>query len=190
MDADIGRPPWMLILRGAVALLFGILALIWPGLTLLWLIALFAAYAILGGGASIAAAFQVRRTEPGWWIPLLLGVVSVVAGVYAIAYPGITALVLVLVMAVNAIFTGVLDIAQAVQLKRMEKGRGLLVLSGVLSLVFGVLVIWSPGAGALALVWLVSLYAIATGALLLAMGIRMQRTRKRALDAPMATGEH
>ncbi|AMO22813.1 HdeD family acid-resistance protein [Ramlibacter solisilvae] len=174
MNADIGTPPWMLILRGVIALVFGVLAVIWPGLTLLWLVALFAAYAIFGGAVSAAAAFQVRRTEQRWWIPLLLGIVSVVAGVYAFMYPGLTALVLIIVMGVNAVFTGALDIAQAM---RLERGRGLLILTGVLSLVFGVLVIWAPGAGALALVWLVGFYAIATGALMLALGLRLRRQR-------------
>ena len=188
MVADIGTP-WMLILRGTIALLFGILAVVWPGLTLLWLIALFAVYAILGGAVSIAAALRVRRFERGWWIPLLLGIVSVIAGVYAIAFPGLTALVLVLVMGVNAVFTGVLDIAQAVQLGRMETGRPLLILSGVLSVLFGAVVIWSPGAGALALVWLVSLYAIATGALLLALGIRMQRAARARADVHATPAE-
>jgi len=179
----------MLILRGSIALIFGILAIIWPKLTLLWLVALFAIYAILGGIVSVVASFQVRRSESSWWIPLLLGIVSVVAGVYAIMFPGLTALVLVLIMGVNALLTGVLDIAQAVRLGRMDSGRGMLILTGVLSLVFGAVVIWAPGAGALALVWLVSLYAISTGALLLAMGVRSSRmARMRRPQNTMSAG--
>jgi uncharacterized membrane protein HdeD (DUF308 family) len=191
MDADMGTPPWTLILRGVIALLFGILALVWPGLTLLWLVAMFAAFAILGGIVSIIAAFQERRTERSWWLPLLLGIVSIVAGVYAIGFPGLTALVLVLVMGVNALFTGGLDIAHALRLRdKAASGRGMLVLSGVVSVLFGALVIWAPGAGALALVWLVSLYAIVTGGLLLALGMRMQRTSRTRAPRPMPASDH
>jgi len=188
MNADFGMPPWMLILRGTIAVLFGILAVMWPHLTVLWLVALFAVYAILSGVVSIGGAFQVRRNERRWWIPLVLGIVSVIAGVYAISFPGLTALILILVMGVNAVFTGALDIAQAV---RLEKGRTLLILSGVLSVLFGALVIWAPGAGALALVWLVSFYAIVTGALMLTMGLRLQRDKRtREVGRTMPAGEH
>ena len=106
------------MLRGAIAIAFGVLAVLWPGLTLLVLVGLFAAYALLGGIVSIAAAFRLRRTERKWWLPLLLGVISVAAGIYAVLAPSVTALVLVLVMAANAILTGVLDIAMAVRLRR------------------------------------------------------------------------
>ena len=105
---------WMLALRGAIALLFGVLALVWPGLTLLWLVALFAAYALLGGVVSIIGAVSNRQSDEAWWLILLLGLVSIGAGVSAIVYPGLTALVLVLVMGANALVTGVLDIATAI----------------------------------------------------------------------------
>src|SRR5712692_5468549 len=89
---------WMLALRGAVALLFGVLAFVWPGLTLLWLVALFAAYALLGGAASIIGAVRSRHSDEAWWLILLLCLVSIGAGVIAIVHPDLTALVLVLVM--------------------------------------------------------------------------------------------
>jgi len=177
----------MMILRGVIALLVGILAAVWPGPTLLWLIALFAAYAVLGGGVSIAGALRVRRSERGWWIPLLLGIVSIVAGVYAIAFPGFTALVLVIAMGVNAILTGVLDITQALR-SRMTSGQGLLLLTGLLSLLFGTVVIWSPGAGVVALVFVFSLYAIVTGVLLIVLGVRMQRFIHRRIMPAMSSG--
>jgi uncharacterized membrane protein HdeD (DUF308 family) len=180
---------WMLILRGAIALLFGVLAILWPGITLLVLVTLFAAYALLGGVVSIVAALKVRRAERRWWLPLLLGIVSVVAGVAALVYPALTALVLVLVMGANALVTGALDIAMAIRLRRVLQGRWLLVLSGVLSVVFGVLVLLVPGAGAVALVWLVSLHATLTGVLLLGLGFRMRRAaRSGAAPEPVPAG--
>jgi len=138
---------WMLALRGAIALLFGVLALVWPGLTLLWLVALFAAYALLGGVASVIGAVSHRQSDEEWWLILLLGLVSIGAGVIAILHPGLTALVLVLVMGANALVTGVLDIAVAIRLCKAMQGEWLLILTGIISLVFGVLVFLFPGAG-------------------------------------------
>jgi len=180
---EMSSPPWMMILRGVIGLLVGILAVIWPGPTLLWLIAVFAAYAVLGGIVSIVGAFQARRSERDWWIPMLLGIVSVVAGVYAIGFPGFTALVLVLAMGVNAIFTGVMDVTLALR-SPMSGGQGLLLLTGLVSLLFGTIVIGSPGAGALALVFVFSVYAMVTGVMLVALGVRMQRfVHRRAMHA-------
>ncbi|MDB5856530.1 MAG: putative rane protein [Ramlibacter sp.] len=179
---QMDRSAWMLMLRGAVAIVFGVLAIVWPDLTLLLLVAMFAVYALLGGVVSIVAAFQIRRAESKWWLPLLLGIVSVVAGIYALVVPAVTALVLVLVMGVNAIITGALDIAIAVRLRRVLRGEWLLVLGGIVSIVFGVLVFAFPLAGALALVWMVSVYAVLSGALLFALGVR---TRRASRELPM-----
>src|SRR2546421_2183752 len=115
MDQLLLRSWWMLALRGAAALLFGILALIWPGMTLLVLVALFAAYALISGGASVAAAIKHRKSDKGWWLILLLGLVSLAAGVIAIFNPGITVFVLVLLLGANALITGILDIVIAIR---------------------------------------------------------------------------
>jgi uncharacterized membrane protein HdeD (DUF308 family) len=181
----------MLIVRGIVAILFGVLAIAWPGMTLILLVALFAAYALLGGAVSVWAAFKTRRIGRHWWLALLLGIVSIVAGVYALVYPALTALVLVLVMGVNAMLTGALDIALAIRLRRVLRSQWLLVLGGIVSLVFGALVIAVPGAGALALVWLISLHAMLTGVLLLSLGLHIRRAAKEpATHAPLAAGGH
>lgn len=174
----------MLVLRGAIAIVFGVLAVLWPDLTVLVLVGLFAAYALLGGVVSIVAAFRIRSVERKWWLPLLLGVISIAAGIYAMLAPSITALVLVLVMGANALFTGVLDIAMAVRLRRQLQGQWPLVLGGGLSVLFGVVVIAAPGAGALAMVWLISFYAIVTGALLFGLGLRAWRAARRVPTHP------
>ncbi len=167
----LGHAWWMLALRGAAGFIFGVLALALPGLTLTFLVALYAAYAIVGGVGAISGAIRHRRDTPGWWAPLLLGLCSVVAGVIAVFLPAITALVLVLVMGVNAIATGVFDLITAFRLRSHVRSTWLLYATGILSLVFGVLVLAWPGAGALALVWMIGAYAIFTGALLLALGL-------------------
>jgi uncharacterized membrane protein HdeD (DUF308 family) len=168
------RSWWVLALRGVIAILFGVLALIWPGLTLLWLVALFAAYALLGGAVSVFGAIKNRKSDEDWWLLLLLGLVGIGAGLIAVVHPGLTALVLVLVMGANALLTGVLEIVVAIRLRKVMRGEWLLLLSGVVSIVFGILVFLFPEAGALALVWLISAYALISGALLLAMAFRVR----------------
>lgn len=161
--------------RGAVALIFGVLAFLWPGLTLLWLVAMFAAYALLGGGAAIVGAVKHRQRDRGWWLILLWGVASIVAGIGAIFYPGVTALVLVLLMGANALVTGILDVAVAIRLRKVVQHEWLLILNGAAAIVFGLFVLFFPGAGALALVWLISLYAVVTGVLLLTLAWQVRK---------------
>jgi uncharacterized membrane protein HdeD (DUF308 family) len=174
------RSWWVPGIRGVLAILFGILALMWPNITLFILVILFAAYALCSGVVYVAGAVQNRRRENDWWLLLLIGLVGIVAGVIAILHPALTALILVLLMAANALVTGVLDIAAAISLRRRISNEWLLVLSGAVSILFGILVFLFPAAGALALIWLISLYAILTGALLLGLAFRLQ---KRSLTA-------
>jgi uncharacterized membrane protein HdeD (DUF308 family) len=170
------RSWWMLALRGIVAIIFGVLAILWPGLTLLWLVALFAAFAVLAGAASIMAALRARNRD-GWGLALLLGIVSVIAGVLAIFYPGITALTLILLMGANALVTGVLDLVMAARLHKQMRGEWVLVAAGIVSIMFGAIVMIFPAAGALALVWFISFYATLTGVLLLTVAFRARRWR-------------
>ena len=176
---------WVLALRGLVALLFGILALLWPGVTLIFLVALFAAYAIVSGVVALAGALR-NRSDRGWWLALVLGLVSVAAGILAIFYPGITALALVIVMGVNAVLSGVLEIAMAVRLRREIEGKGewLLGLAGLVSILFGAFVLAFPGPGALALVWLVALHAMTIGILLLIAAFRLRASARTSAGVP------
>lgn len=180
------RSWWTLALRGVIAVLFGVLALLWPGLTLLWLVALFASFALLGGAVSVFGAIKNRKLDEDWWLLLLLGMVGIGAGVIAVVHPGLTALLLVLVMGANALLTGVLDIAIAIRLRKLIRGEWLLLLSGAASIVFGIIVFLFPGAGALALVWLISVYALISGALLLAMAFRVRS--RTGVKIPAASG--
>jgi uncharacterized membrane protein HdeD (DUF308 family) len=172
MNSFYLRSWWVPALRGIVGILFGLLALMWPGLTLLTLVALFAAYALIGGIGSVVGAVQHRRVDEDWWLPMLLGLVSIGAAVVALGNPVLTTLVLVMVIGANALVTGVLDIVAAVRVRKEVKDEWLLALSGIASVLFGALVFLYPLAGAIALVWMVSVYTIITGALLLSLGIR------------------
>ncbi len=190
MDDLLSRSWWMLALRGVLALAFGILALIWPGLTLAALVALFAAYVLISGVVSILGAVKNRKADREWWLILILGLVSVAAGVLSIMQPALTALVLVLVMGANALVTGVLDIAVAIRLRKTIEGEWLLIAAGIASIIFGILVFLFPGAGALALVWLISAYAIATGILLLGLAFRARGWGQRHRHVPTSVPGH
>ena len=175
---------WMPVLRGIIAIAFGALALLMPGLTLLGLIALFAAYALLSGVVSLAVALRYRRMHEDWWMPLLLGIAGIAAGVIALVHPALTLVVLVLLIGANALVGGVLDIAMAIRLRKTLGGEWLLVLSAVASIVFGVLIFLFPGAGALALVWMIGVYALATGILLLTLGFTLRSARVTSRATP------
>jgi uncharacterized membrane protein HdeD (DUF308 family) len=165
----------MIALQGVLALLFGILALILPGAALIAFVALFAAWALIGGGSAVLASIRSRHTDRGWWMWLLFGIVSFIAGIVAILNPGITLLVLVLIMGVNALINGVLEIVMAIRLRKTIEREWLLALAGAVSVIFGVLVLAFPLGGALAMVWLVSFYAIAHGVLLLTLAFRARK---------------
>ena len=123
MDELLGRSWWMLALNGIAALLFGVLSLIWPGITLLTLVVLFAAWAMFSGVMATVAAVRNRNADRAWWLVLILGLVSIAAGVVAVFYPGVTALFLVLLMGVNALASGVLNIALGVRLRKVIQGE-------------------------------------------------------------------
>ena len=184
MEDLISRTWWVLALQGACALAFGILALLWPDITLLWLVALFAAYALIAGVMTVVGVVRNRRREEYWWLLLLLGLSSIAAGVIAVLHPDLRALVLVLLMGANALVNGVLHIALAIQLRKVIRGEWLMVSAGIVSIVFGILVFLFPGAGALALVWLISAYAILIGILLLAVALRARALAKASGRRP------
>lgn len=175
MERLLSRLWWVLALRGAVALLLGILALIWPGITLLVLVALFAAFALLAGVVILAGALRYRTLDRGWWLLLLMGLVSVVVGVVAVFQPGATLLALIMLMAAYALVVGVLDIVIAVRLRKVIEREWVLILAGVVSILFGVAVVAFPPAGALALALFVSFYAMTIGILLLVLAFRARR---------------
>jgi uncharacterized membrane protein HdeD (DUF308 family) len=164
---------WALVLRGLAAIAFGILAFATPAASLLALVFVWGAYAIADGVLAIALSIRGARTLPGWGWLLAEGLVGVGAGVFTFLWPGITALVLLAVIAAWAVLTGVAEIVTAIQLRRLLRGEWMLAIAGILSIVFGVLLAVSPGAGALAVTWIVGVYAVLFGALLVGLGFRL-----------------
>jgi uncharacterized membrane protein HdeD (DUF308 family) len=173
-----------LALRGVVSLVFGILAAFWPGITLLWLLVMFAAYALIQGVTSAVVAVQNRKTNNSWWLMLLWGLVGIGAGVIALMLPNLTAVVLVLVIGATALASGIVDVVMGVRLRKVIRGEGFLILNGIVSIAFGVFVFFFPGAGALALVWLIAMYAIISGLLLLALAWRAKKWGDRHEETP------
>ncbi|WP_069805529.1 HdeD family acid-resistance protein [Thermogemmatispora onikobensis] len=156
---------WILAIRGVAAILFGIAALLWPHLTLLVLIYLFGAYALVDGLVAVAVAFQERNVVGHWWILLIEGLAGILAGLLAFFWPGITALVLLGLVAAWAILTGVIEVAAALSFRRAFGLEWTLILAGAVSILLGIALALSPAAGLLALVWLIGLYAIVFGVL-------------------------
>jgi uncharacterized membrane protein HdeD (DUF308 family) len=170
----MARNWWAIVMRGIVAILFGLTAWIWPGVTLGALVFLWGCYAFADGVLAIAAAFTGRTGTP-WWALVLIGIVSIGAAAAALFFPGLTAVGLLYLMAFWAIATGALAIVAAIDLRREIEGEVWLALGGVLSMLFGAFLIARPGAGALAVVWLIGSYAVAFGAALIALGVRVKR---------------
>lgn len=171
----IGAKWWSFVIRGLFAILFGVLAFALPGITLLGLVFLFGAYCIADGVFNMIGAFTVEHEQARWWVLLLEGLVSIAAGVVAFVLPGLTALALLYLIAAWAVVTGILEIAAGIRLRRQIRGEWLMALAGVFSVVFGVLIAMRPGVGALAVVWWIGAYAIAFGAMLIALGIRVRQ---------------
>jgi uncharacterized membrane protein HdeD (DUF308 family) len=183
--AALARNWWIIALRGAAAIIFGILTFVTPGVTLAVLVLFFGAYALSDGILNLVAVFRRREGQTPWWALLAEGIVSIAAGVVTFLFPGLTALALVYLIAAWAVITGAFEIAAAIRLRKEVKGEIWLALSGVASLVFGVLVMLAPGAGALAMVLWIGAYAIVFGSILLGLAFRL-RGRREAARTPMA----
>jgi uncharacterized membrane protein HdeD (DUF308 family) len=169
---------WLLLLRGLAAIAFGVIAFFWPDITLVALTYLFGAYALVDGVVAIWAAFNAPGDAgPRWWLGLS-GVVSILAGLAAFFYTGITTLVLLMFIAAWAIVIGVVQIWGAIELRKILDDEWLLGLTGVLSIVFGVILIAKPGAGALALVWVIGWFAIMFGCLYIALAFRLKQFKR------------
>jgi uncharacterized membrane protein HdeD (DUF308 family) len=168
---------WTFVLRGVLAIIFGLVAWAWPDLTLNTILLLFAAYAIVDGIFAIVAAIMVGRQ--GRWLSLLItGLAGIVFGIVVFLWPDITALALLYLIGAWAIAIGILQVIAAIELRKWIEGEWLLGLAGVAAVIFGILVVLFPGDGALALIWTVGLFAIVFGVLLIVLGFRLRSVNK------------
>ena len=174
MDQVLARHWWAVGLRGLAALIFGILALLVPSITLIVLIAFFGAYALIDGLIALFVAIRGRPHARNWGWLLVEGIAGILIGIITFRWPGVTALVLLAFIAIWAIVTGIMEIFQAIELRRVINNEWLLILSGVASLLFGLILIVFPRTGALALIVVIGLYAIIYGLLLLTLAWRLR----------------
>lgn len=179
----LARNWWALLIRGIAAVLFGILALIWPGATWVAIGILFGAYAFVDGIFAIVAAVRVAESHQRWWPLVLEGAIGLIIAAITFYDVGITILALYFTIAVWALLTGVLEIVAAVQLRKVIQNEGWLIFGGILSIVFGVLMVWRPIAGAVAVAWIIGIYAVVFGFMMIGLSLRL-RSHATEVKAP------
>ncbi|WQE35241.1 HdeD family acid-resistance protein [Bordetella avium] len=162
-------------MRGVVAVVFGLLALFMPGVTLEALVLVWGAYALVDGVFALAAGWRIRDQNKPLWPLVLVGIAGLLAGVVTFLWPGLTTLVLLYIIAFWAIFIGVFQIIAAIRFRKEIQNEWLQGFSGLISMLFGALLIMQPGAGALALVWVIGIYAVIFGVVLLVLALRLKR---------------
>ena len=165
---------WAVVLRGVAAILFGVIAVFWPPTAVAALVLLFGAYALIDGVLNLVAAAGAPRVGRPWGWLAFEGVVSILTGLVAFFWPGLTAIALVLVIAFWSLITGIAEIVAAIALRKYIRREWLLGLSGLLSIAFGVLLFLAPVAGAVAIAIWVGAYAIVFGSLLVWLGLRLR----------------
>ena len=159
---------WALAIRGGIAIIFGLAALLRPDIALEALILLFGAYALVDGVFAIVGVFGGTRGGTPRWLLLIEGIAGILAGIIAFVLPGLTAIVLLYLIAAWAVVTGIFEIATAIRLRQEIRGEWALIIGGALSVLFGViLAVIGPVAGLVSLIWLIGVYAVAFGILML-----------------------
>jgi uncharacterized membrane protein HdeD (DUF308 family) len=171
----LARHWWVFLVRGLAALAFGLVALLYPGATLVTLVLFYGAFALLDGVFAVVSAVRGKEgMGPRWWLALV-GVLGIAAGVATYLWPGITALALLTVIGVWALLYGLSEIVGAIRLRKEIDNEWMLMIHGALAVLFGLMVLVRPGSGALALIWLIASFALVSGVLLIALAFRLRK---------------
>jgi uncharacterized membrane protein HdeD (DUF308 family) len=170
----LARYWWLILLRGIAAIIFGVLAFIWPGITLLTMALFWGAFMLIDGILALGHAIMGGNVGSRWWLALV-GVAGIAAGAVTFASPGVAIVVLLLFIASWAIVLGVLEIIGAIRLRKEIDNEWTLILSGVLSILFGAVLVIAPAVGILALVWVIGAYAILFGVLLVMLAFKLKK---------------
>lgn len=179
----LARNWWAFLIRGLAGVIFGILAFLWPGITLLVLAIMIGAYALVDGIFALVAAFSHAGASHRGWL-IFEGAIGIILGVLIWLYPLYSAGLFVYFVAFWAIATGVIEIIAGISLRKVVANEFLYILAGLASIVFGVLVLRNPVAGALAVVWLIAFYAIIFGVLQVALSFRLKALASHQSNAP------
>ena len=183
--ANAAYDKWrVVLLRGLLWIAFGIVALVWPGITLAALILLFGLFAIIEGIVAAIFAIMGRHFSPRWWLALIAGLLGIAVGVVAFMWPGPTALVLLFLIAIRLVVVGVLELVAGIRPPVPMGDRGWVIFSGIISIVFGVVLMLLPVAGALAIIWLIGAFAIVFGIVVSALSFRLRSGSLAHLDIP------
>ena len=169
---------WVVLLRGILGILFGVMAYTWPGLTVIILVTIWGAYAFVDGIVELVAGIRGK-----WGSLILLGVLGIAAGIIAFLRPGLTALALLWVLAFWAIIAGIMQISAAIRLRKEVQGEWLWILSGILTIALGVLFLARPGEGILSVTWLIATLAIVWGILLVMLSFKLKGLKGRMTPA-------
>jgi uncharacterized membrane protein HdeD (DUF308 family) len=180
MVSVLARNWWALLIRGIAAVVFGVLAFLWPGATILAIGILFGAYAFVDGIFAIISAVRAAEAHERWWPFVIEGIVGLLIAAITFYDVRITLLALYVTIAVWAFITGILEIVAAIELRKAIQGEFWLVLGGIASILFGILMIWRPLAGALAIIWIIGAYAIVFGIMMIAFSLRLRSHRASA----------
>jgi uncharacterized membrane protein HdeD (DUF308 family) len=172
--------------RGIVSVIIGIVAFAWPGVTISALIGIFALYALLDGAMNLYLGLVRRLGRNPAWGQMLQGIAGILAGVVTFMWPGVTAQLLVFFIGTWAVFNGILQIVAAVRLRKIIRGEWLLAFGGAMSIVFGLVVISRPGVAMVGLSWSLGVYALLSGVLLIALGLRLREVSSRMALAARA----
>lgn len=170
----LARNWWLLLIRGIFAVLFGLMAFAWPALTLVTLVFLYGAYAFVDGLTAIWFGFSSRA-----WGVLFFGILGVIVGIYTFFYPGVTAIALLYLIAAWAFVRGVFEIVTAIQLRKEISYEWALIVSGLVSIILGIVLVANPRAGALAMVVVIGAFALMFGVMMIVLGFRVRRLPKR-----------
>jgi uncharacterized membrane protein HdeD (DUF308 family) len=165
---------WVLMIRGIAAIVLGICAIAWPGVTMVSLVWLFGIFSIIDGVAAIIIGFRGEADGTVWWTMVVLGLMAIGAGITAFAWPGLTLLVLAAIIAVSAMIRGAFEIFAAITLRKELEDEWILGLSGAMSVIFGCLIMFRPGAGLIAITLLIGAYMLALGVFAIALALRLR----------------
>lgn len=187
MVSTLSRNWWVIAIRGAFAVLFGIIVFIWPAMSLLGLVFCFAAFAMAEGILALMCLFfKKERQETPWWTLMLEGAVGIGAAVIVFSRPGFGIAVLIFCIGLWAIIRGILEIGAAISIRKIIHGEGWLILAGALSVAFGVLIIVWPAAGALTVAWLIGMYALMYGVFMLGLAFKLKHHKDHFAGRHMA----
>jgi uncharacterized membrane protein HdeD (DUF308 family) len=177
MIETLKRHWWVPVIRGIAAIVFGVIAFTHPVMAIATLVLFFGAWVLIDGIFRIVGAIRHRGSDLDWAWQLVIGIIGIIVGLLTFHAPQVTALALVIYIAAWALMIGASEIVMAVKLRHEIKGEWLLILMGLASIVFAVLLLWNPVAGAAAVIWLIAWYAIVLGILAIFFGFRLRSLR-------------